>query len=286
MGRITDAIERIVSTLKSGFGMTFEKFSELFIGFGKVYAATTLFLLAGWTATILAAYVPSLVSGVLAILGILLVILVIVIAGGIAMSSNTLVDNVANNKKFKLIETIKNDWMRNSVYVVAMGLLGIIVSIPIIIGQFVDGIAGLFFFAIGLLVYLVWIFITQFAYWEYVIGRKGIIESIKSSYSAVMDNLAFVFGLDIIVGILMMMVAVIFYIIILIVTTLMLIVVFMGGATTPPGANPSDLLPLLGTGIIATALVFAVLALMMSVVMETLFKPVHYYTWKGATRKK
>jgi len=279
-------IKRIGLTLKSGFGMTVEKFSELFIGFGKVYAATILFLLAGWTAAIIAGYVPSLVSGVLALLGILLLILVIIIAGGIAMSSNTLVDNVANNKKFKLIETIKNDWVRNSVYLVAMGLLGIIVSIPIIIGQFVEGIAGLFFFAIGLLVYLVWIFITQFAYWEYVIGRKGIIESIKSSYSAVMNNLAFVFGLDIIVGILMMIVMVIFYIIIVIVMTLMLIVVFMGGATTPPGAKPSDLLLLLEPGIIATVIVFAVLALMMSVVMEILFKPIYYYTWKEATRKK
>ncbi len=279
------AIERICSTLKSGFGMTSEKLKELLFGFGKVYVATVAFFLAGFIVAILAAYVLLLISEPLALLGLLLLILVMVIGGGIALTSNTLMDNIANNKKFEFIQTAKKDWVRNSVYVVVMAVLGMIVSIPRIIGQFVEGITGLFLLAIGFLIYLAWIFIIQFAYWEYVVNRKGIVESIKNSYSAVMTNLAFVFGLDIIVGILMTIVAAIFYIIMIAILAV-LVMAFMGGATVAPGANISDLLPLFGTGILFGALVFAVLIIIMWLTMDTLFKPICYCAWKEATKKK
>ena len=283
-------IERILETLKNGFGMILKKWGELFFGLGKVYVASialllTLFIIIAGVA--LVAGSSSLLEPIVIIPVILLAIILILLSGGIAMSSNTVVDNAANGKKFELIKTIKEDLVRNSIYVVAMGILNVIVNIPRIAGQFMEGIVGLLLFAIGLVIYLVWVFIIQFSYWEYVVGRKGIIDSIKNSYSAVMRNLGFVFAMDIIVLALMVVGAVIFYILLSVVLLGLMIVFLGGGIALTQIEGGATAVPLYGVGMVAAGLLLVgLIALTATIAVDLLFKPVAYYTWKEATKKK
>jgi len=285
-------VEKILSTLKNGFGMTLKKWRELLFGFGKIYAVSialllTLFIIIGGVA--LVAGSSSLLDLIVIIPIILLALILILLSGGIAMSSNTVVDNAANGKKFEFIKTIKEDLVRNSIYVAVMAVLGIAANMPRIIGQFVEGVAGLFLFAIGLVIELVWIFIIQFSYWEYVVGRKGVIDSIKNSYSAVMKNLGFVLAMDIIVSAITVILAIIFYILLSMVFFGLMIVFLGGGIALTQIEGGATAFPLYDVGVVVAVLLLVgliAIALIGIIVADVLFKPVAYYTWKEATKKK
>ncbi|MEM4216116.1 MAG: hypothetical protein QXD51_03480 [Candidatus Anstonellales archaeon] len=275
-------LDRMSATLKAGFGMTLKKWKELLVGFGKVYGSVVAFFLVGFVVMILLA----MLSEILILLGLILMIPVSIIAGGIALSSNTLVDNVADEKEFELIETIKKDWIRNSVFVIMMGLFWVALSIPGMIGEFVGGIAGLLLILIGWLIYLAWIFIVQFVQWEYVVGRKGIVESIKGSYSAVMKNFGFVLGMDIVVGMLMAIILAVFYITAIIIVTMFALAAVFGSTPSIGGGDVSDIFPLFGIWAVVGFFVSALLAIGISITIDVLFKPVSYFTWKEATKNK
>ncbi|MEM4707796.1 MAG: hypothetical protein QXL47_04250 [Candidatus Anstonellales archaeon] len=277
-----NVLDRMSATLKAGFGMTLKKWKELLVGFGKVYGSVVAFFLVGFVVMILLA----MLSEILILLGLILMIPILIIAGGIALSSNTLVDNVADEKEFELIKTIKKDWIRNSVFVIVMGLFGIGVSIPRIIGEFVGGIAGLLLILIGWLIYLAWIFIIQFVQWEYVVGRKGIVESIKGSYSAVMKNFGFVLGMDIVVGMLMAIILAVFYIILAVIVTMFVLAAVVGSTPSISGGDVSNIFPLFGIWVVVGLFVSAVMALGITIIIDVLFKPVSYLTWKEATKNK
>ncbi len=180
------------------------------------------------------------------------------------------VEDVANSKDTSIMEKLSINAMPVLRYTIFIWLIYLIIFSPVILAfVFGGGLTGLGVLCIVLvfliLFFILFQFLFQFSYLELVLNRRGVIESLKKSFSLVKSNLVTVFVFDIIYILLTIAVTIPLSITQWLINIVGQIIVSISG--------------LVGLGVIV--IVIYVLFFLISVVIATLIPtPFFYFFWK------
>ncbi len=154
----------------------------------------------------------SALLGNLAFMVIAVILILITYFVSIAFSSVrfNIVDNRTKGKDTAIIDQFRANFVPYSLYTILVGLIGIAILLPVLAGFLLSGPADdsgyalrilgnicLFGF-ISVVLYMFFAFFIQFAKFELIVGREGIVDSLKISYRLVRKNIVTVFIFDIV----------------------------------------------------------------------------------------
>ena len=150
----------------------------------------------------------SLLTGNIAFvaLAVLLVVASWLVASVLGSVVFNVVDNRANGKKTEIVKRFKTNFIPVTGYIALVIVISIIICLPIVLGYlFTSGasvlsiLGGMCLFGfVSVVFYLLFAFLIQFSMLELVIERRGVVESLKSSYALVKKNIVTVLLFDIV----------------------------------------------------------------------------------------
>jgi hypothetical protein len=199
-----------------------------------------------------------------------------------------IVDNRMKGKDTGIINQFKANFVPYSLYTILVGLIGIVLLLPVLLGFLLSGPSddsGYIFRILGnmclfgfisVILYMFFAFFIQFSKFELIIERAGIVESLKRSYRLVRKNLVTVFIFDIV-----------YIIIALVVGSVSSVIqrIFLTGA---------QFLMMFGSvvGAALAALLYILVAFLISIISTFILLPIFYSFWrrlkapKEKTKKK
>jgi len=113
------------------------------------------------------------------------------------------VDNRTQGKETTIIAQSKKNLMPVVRYTLIIWAIGLVILLPVLLSIFLGGMGAAIgiciFSALWAVAYVLFLFFTQFGMYELVLGRKGAVDSLKSSATLTRANILSVALLDIIV---------------------------------------------------------------------------------------
>ncbi len=203
------------------------------------------------------------------ILGFLILIISNLVTGAIGSLVYNIVDNRAKNKKTPFMEQFKKNFVPMVLYNLIVWTFIIVTLLPLL-GMLAGGTIALAITCaypiILLVLYLVISFFVQFALYEIIIERKGVIDGIKASFSIVKKNLLVVFAFNIAYTITVVIIGLPVY---------GVYFAFDIAGTILEGVLEGSLL-----GIVISNILSSIGGLILQIVILTAFIPLIYFFWK------
>ncbi len=296
---MSDDINLAVENVKKGVEFSLKNYRKFFPEMFKVTALAAGIVLAMVVLLALMFYLAFEMAGIEQIVGILLLLLAFAIIAVIVMAFitsavNSVVYNIMDGwgKKTPIIANFRENFKPVFFYMLALFAINLIAFIPIIIltaafvlggvmaeqaevayvfGQLmVNMLSRLYQFVVGTIL----AFILQFAMFELIIARTGVINSIKKSYSIVKKTLAPTIVFDILAWLVELVISMAVLLALIIIG--LLLVALGAGIYLALGSSATVLWILIALGI----LVLIFLGIVMTAVELTATLPMKYFYWK------
>jgi len=259
-----------LSTAVSGIGLILIALIVLSVAGGEFLAMMTA---ETYTS---APVLPAFGAGVL--LAILLAFIILVVSSLIEVAISSVSYNVVENRSANKPTAILAQLRKNFFPVIGLSfitwLLMLVVGVPLLIMVSVSAIGGplvCLTVPLAILVFIALVIVLQFSTMELILGGKGVVDSMKASFSLVRANLASVIVLDIVLAVILLAV----YAGNEVMTWILEIVPYTLSFFGLPGM-------LLGTAIYY--LLLFVVSVFFTTAGELVTLPVRYHFWKGIRR--
>jgi len=210
----------VVDSAGKGFGLIKKSAVPLYLDLVKVSALSTLVSLIGLAIVGILLFVslggtffaslaeeagPDFSLGTILVL--LATIPIFIIFSLLSQAVGSVVFNVVDNrtqgKETTIIAQSKKNLMRVVRYTLIIWAIGLVILLPVLLSIFLGGMGAAIgiciFSALWAVAYVLFLFFTQFGMYELVLGRKGAVDSLKSSATLTRANILSVALLDIIV---------------------------------------------------------------------------------------
>ncbi len=285
-------IDYVVESARKGYKLIKKSAVSLYIDLLKVSVLSTVISLGGLVliGLVLFAFfgtdvgealmgVATPESGTMLVVFLLIAILIYVVflflSNAVASVSYNVIENRASGKGTSIIAHAKENLMPVVRYTIVFWAVLLVVALPILLSLLLGGIGAVvgmcFFSALALMIYVLFPFFIQFGMFELILGKKGAIDSMKSSSRLVKANILPVILLDII----------------------LVVIIFAVGAGLSLFSSILEFIiaafSLAGTGgMLLGFAIYVVLYMAVSILISTasatIIFPLVYYFWKGLGR--
>lgn len=301
---MTDNIDIALDNVKKGIDFSVKNYRSFFPEMLKVVvlSAAVIFAIVLLLAGLFYLTVDTMdISGSLANIAILVAVAIILVLLSVFVSEaiQSVIYNIMDRwgKKTPIMEYFKKNFRPMVFYILAMFLINIVLFIPVILlmlllfGGIVamgsetslivarlmsDFMVRIYQLVVGTAV----AFVFQFALFELIVTRKGVIESLKKSYSIVKNTFLPTVVFDIAAWAVEMIVSLVMVIAILVIGVILGLIVF--AMVTSAGMSEAVIFPLIAVVI----LVLVILAILTSAAQLTATLPMKYFYWKKVREMK